>query len=169
MIWCSLPVLGRGYSCVLKPHWPNDFCHDLVLGLNCVGQRLPSLVKTALSNRVMKINNHQNIWDHWIISFHVQQGIPSSFYLYLVQTKCHKGSFEDCVETLEARQRTNRTSGMRMVASSTDLLYVPSQGVGVGSDTGWGFLNPAECRDCVSMLTSRGTTCCSWIQLEFFC
>lgn len=79
---------------------------------------LASSVKTALSNRLMKINKH-----HWIISFHIQQGIPSSFYLYLVQTKCLKGTFEDCVERLEARQRTNRTSGMRIVVSSTDLLY----------------------------------------------
>lgn len=109
-----------------------------------VGQRLPSLVKTELRNRLMKMNSRQTIWDHWIISFHIQQGIPSFFYLYLVQTKCHRGSFEDCVERLEARQRTSRTSGMRMVASSTDLLYVPSQGVGIGFDTGWGFLNPAE-------------------------
>lgn len=138
-------------------------------GLSCVEQRLPSHVKTALSHRLMKINNHQTIWDYWRISFHIQQGIASSFYLYLVQTKCLKETFEDRVERLEARQRTNRTSGMRMVVSSTDLLYIPSQGVGSSSDTAWGFLNPAECRDRVSMLTSRGTTGCGWVQLGIFC
>lgn len=63
------------------------------------------------------------------------------------------------MERLEARQRTDRTSGVRMVESSTDLLYVPSQGVAITSDTAWGFLSPAECRGCVSVLTSSGTTC----------
>lgn len=53
------------------------------------------------------------------------------------------------MERLEAKERTNRTSGMRMAVSSTDLLYVPNQGVGMSSDTAWGFLSPAECRDCV--------------------
>lgn len=106
-----------------------DFCHDLVPGPNCVEQRLPSPVcpspspvKTALSNRLVKIHNHQTLWDHWIISFHVQLGILSSFYLYLVQTKHLKETFEDSMDRLEARQRINRASGMRMVVSSTDLL-----------------------------------------------
>lgn len=64
---CNDPVLttslGRGHSYVLKPCRLSDFQPVLAPDFNCIEQRLASPIRSALSDGLMKINNHQ-IWEH---------------------------------------------------------------------------------------------------------
>lgn len=65
---CNDPVLAtclrRGHSYVLKPHRLSDFQPVLSPEFNCIEQRLVSRIRSALSNGLMKINNHQISWEH---------------------------------------------------------------------------------------------------------